>query len=232
MKRIVLAFDIETTGSRPDNGDIIGIGASVVDDDFVQLDALFLGGYFPNETVFEPRCKEEFWDKNTHVLQLLEYKGSLTREQRKQEMTKSFQNFRAKWEQEASRIGAKFEICCDNTAYDAFFINAYICKYTTPEEDLPLPYNASDQRYRPFWETHAQQRGLLMLADPCWDCDWGLQKRIAGIFDVPTCPVNHDHNPSNDAYTIAFEQQVLFAIRDGRIKGRQLVETSPVEKSI
>lgn len=216
----VLAFDIETTGSRPDNGDIIAIGACVMNSQFEKLSGLFLKGYFPAETVFEKRCKEEFWDKNIATLKHLTYDGPLGREERKKEMICEFQGFRSFWEKKADSEGIKFALCSDNNVFDGGFINDYIWTYTSTNLCLPIPYRASDQKYAPFWETHAQQRGLLMAADPEFKGDWGLTKRIAELYEVPECPVLHDHDPSNDAYTIAFEQQVLLGIRDGRIKRR------------
>jgi len=60
MKTYVLAFDIERSGATSWNGEIIGIGASVVNDKFIEVDRLFLPLYFPGKTEFEPRCKAEF----------------------------------------------------------------------------------------------------------------------------------------------------------------------------
>jgi hypothetical protein len=52
------------------------------------------------------------------------------------------------------------------------------------------------------------------------DEEWGLTNVIASVYEVPTCDVKHDHNPANDAYTIAFDAQVLFGIMDKKIKRR------------
>lgn len=216
----VLAFDIEATGSRSDNGDIIAIGASVVDSAFNELGTMFVKGYFPGETVFEERCKKEFWNDHPDKLISFTYEGTLDRRSKQWDMILQFQAFREKWEKKAVHEGKKLELCSDNNVFDGGFINEYITKYTGPTEYLPIPYTASTKKYAPFWETHAQQRGLLMAVDPDFKEDWGLSKRIAELYDVPKCPVSHDHNPANDARTIAHEQQVLLAIRDGRIKRR------------
>lgn len=216
----VLAFDIEATGSRSDNGDIIAIGASVVDSAFNEWGNLNVRGYIPGETIFEERCKIEFWDKHPEKLKSFIYEGELTRRERQADMIRQFQGFRFHCEKAAAHEGKKLELCSDNNVFDGGFINEYITKYTRPDEYLPIPYNASEKKYKPFWETHAQQRGLLMAVDPDFKGDWGLSKRIAELYDVPECPVSHDHDPANDARTIAHEQQVLLAIRDGRIKRR------------
>ena len=82
----------------------------------------------------------------------------------------------------------------------------------------PIPYSASEkQEYCPFWETFSQQKGLLLSVDPTFKSDWGLTNRIFELYDIGKPNVAHDHNPANDAYTIAYDQQVLFGIRDGRI---------------
>ena len=60
-----------------------------------------------------------------------------------------------------------------------------------------------------------------MAVDPSYKNNWGYTKRISELYDVPEQRVNHDHNPANDAYTIAFEQQVLFGIREGRISRKK-----------
>lgn len=57
-----------------------------------------------------------------------------------------------------------------------------------------------------------------MAVDPYFKSDWGLTNRIFELYDVERPSINHDHNPANDACTIAYDQQVLFGIRDGRIK--------------
>lgn len=225
IEMIVLAFDIERSGANSARGKkpnhTIAIGASVVSDEFKELDNLFLPMYLPDLVEFEPRCWDEFWSKNTAVLEQLKYAGEDVnlREEVESEAIKEFQAFRAKWETYADEHNMGFELASDNNVFDGGFINELINTYTL---DLPIPYTASTagQKYRPFWETHAQQRGLLMSVDPAFNANWGLTKRIAELYDVPDMVKFHDHLPHHDAYTIAFEQQVLLGIRDGRIKRR------------
>jgi len=218
---LVLAFDIERSGGRAEH-ETIGIGASVVDSDFKELEYIFLPGYFPKThltpTVFEQRCWNEFWSKQGETLNILEYKGPLGKTERQREMIEHFQQFRANWEKYAVENKCTLELVADNNVYDGGFLNELICQHTS---GLPIPYTASrPQKYKSFWETHSEQRGLLMGVDPSFKNNWGLGKRINELYDVPEMRKNHDHNPANDAYTIAFEQQVLLGIRDGRIQLR------------
>lgn len=218
---IVLAFDIERSGSRVDN-ETIAIGASVVNSDLKELESLFLTGFFTPDhrtpTIFEKRCWEEFWSKYPDSLKILEYKGDLGKVERQREMCEIFQMFRERWEIYAYDNKVNLEIVADNNVYDGGFINDMICKHTS---DLPIPFTASSpQKYRSFWETHSEQRGLLMAVDPSFKKNWGFGERIRELYNVPVMIRSHDHNPANDSYTIAFEQQVLLGVRDGRIRKR------------
>lgn len=217
---IVLAFDIERSGPRLEH-DTIAIGASVLDWTFKELDRLCLLGYFPEpdslgvKTVFYPQTWEEFWSKHQDVLEALIYTGPKTKKEREKEMIQEVQAFRKKWELKAEENNLKLEVCTDNNVFDGGFINCLLFEHT---RQLPLPYNTLGE-YKPFWETHSEQRGLLMAVDPEFKQDWGYSQRIMELYDVPARMEKlHDHNPANDAYTIAFDQQVLLHIRDGKIK--------------
>ena len=131
-------------------------------------------------------------------------------------MITEFQNFRKKWERIAEKNEWDYVIVSDNCVFDGGFINDMIFEYLPGVS--PLPYSADKQEYNDFIDNHNCQRGLLMNVDPSYKNWWGFSNRIAELYDVPKSEKKHDHNPANDAYTIAFEQQVLFAIRDGRIK--------------
>ena len=229
-KYAVLAFDIERSGAFASNA-TIGIGASFVTDDLKQVYSLYLPGYFPEDTPFEARCYEEFWSKNLDKLEELKYKHKsntqqsnllteipntqqLTFQQRQKQMIVKFQLFRRKCEEYAEANNLQFELCTDNNVYDGGFINQMIMEHT---DNFPIPFNTKN-KYQPFWETHAQQRGLLMAIDPEFKSAWGLSKRIKELYDLPELQVTHDHNCKHDAYTIACEQQFLLGIRDGKYK--------------
>lgn len=232
MKRtLVLAFDIERAGGRFEH-DIVGLGASVVSNErdhegrFIELDSLYVKAYLPEHTHFEERCKQEFWDLHPEKLAELKVDKPISRKKCDQELVDQFIAFRRKWEERAHATGDKLELVSDNNVYDGGFMNQLICEYTSL---LPLPYTTSG-KYRPFWETHSEQRGLLMAVDPDFKKDHGYTERIYDLFDVPRPKVAHDHNPAHDAYTIACEHQVLLGIRDGRIRKRKR-PAAVVEKS-
>lgn len=224
---LVLAFDIERSGGRSDH-DTIAIGCSVVDSEFNELDNLFLPMYFPKDTTFEQRCWDEFWSKHEDKLKIFEYKGDLNKCERERESIIAFQAFRAKWEAEAASREVSLELVSDNNVYDGGFINELIGQYlcgsgaspSTPYT-LPIPYTASfPQNYKSFWETHSEQRGILAVVDPSFKGSCGFTKRISQLYEIPPMKKEHDHHPTNDAYTIAFDQQVVLGIRDQKIKLR------------
>ena len=203
---LVLAFDIEHTGKE-----VIAIGASVVDSNFKQLDSFFMGIYDPEYTSFSDRCYNSFWKDKTDILEILTYKGSTKpiRQLREFELIEAFQAFRSKW--------SNAVLVTDNNVFDGGLVNELIKTYLPTKE--PIPYSASEpQEYCAFWETFSQQKGLLYAIDPSFKSNWGLTDKIFELYDVEKPTIEHDHNPANDAYTIAYDQQVLFGIRDGRIK--------------
>lgn len=218
MSEIVLAFDIEHTGLE-----IIGIGASVVDSNFAQLDSFFMGIYHPEETKFSERCWNTFWTDHLSILENLKYKGEqLTKEAREAELITKFQQFRAKCE-ESPLMNGRLVMVSDNNVFDGGLINTLIREYLPDTE--PIPYSASrdnygNQKYQSFWETFSQQKGLMASVDQSFKSDWGLSDRIFELYDVKKPSIKHDHNPANDAYTIAYDQQIIFGVRDGRIYRR------------
>lgn len=211
--RIVIAFDLERSGGRKTDK-TIAIGAVVMDDDFKELDRLFLPGYIPGAITFEKLCWDEFWSKHTDKLDQIKYSGPLVFDMRQSQMIMEFQAFRAKWERYAKEHGYSVELVSDNPIFDGGFINEMIFEYLP--NTLPIPYSTHGE-YSSFWDVHSEQRGLLMAIAPEFQRNKGLSKKIQELFDIPEMECEHDHRPDNDAYTIAFEQQVLFAIRDGRI---------------
>lgn len=175
-------------------------------------------GYILGVTVFEEKCWKEFWSKNQEVLSKLEYKGDKNKKKREKEMIEEFQAFRHKWEKYCDENNIKLEIVSDNNIFDGGFINKLIFD-NCGADIMPLPYSTTG-KYKPFWETHSVIRGLLIAIDPDFKDDWGFSNRIAKIYDIPEMEKQHDHLPDNDAYTIAFENQVLLGIRDGTIRKR------------
>lgn len=213
MNKLVLAFDIERSGGTSEY-ETLAIGACVMNEDLVVLDTYYCNCYFPNDTLFEERCYNEFWSKNLDVLKTLIYTGEKSKNEREYEMIEGFQNFRKRWETFAANRGFSYYLVSDNSIFDGMFVNDLIFKHL--KNTLPIPYSASTQEYERFYETHSIQKGIL-ITHGC-DDDWGLYDNLKKIYHLPDCNVVHDHNPVNDAHTIAFEMHMLFRIQKESVK--------------
>ncbi len=223
QETLVLAFDIERSGGLGIH-DTIAVGAAVVDEQLNVLDSLLLKAYFGREkTAWEPRCWDEFWSKHESTLETLRYDGPLSKDERAAEVVAGFQAFRRKWEARAEKEGETLELVSDNKVYDGGFVNDMIFKFGDGQ-NMPLPYRATgglSAKYGKFWETHSEQRGLLMAVDPEFkpgkdektDRWIGYTERIEQLYGIPPWDVKHDHSPENDAATIAREQQILLGIK-------------------
>ena len=212
MDTLVLAFDIERSGCGREH-DTIGLGACVMDYEMNELDRFFFSCYLPKETVFEQRCWDEFWVNNLDILEQLKYEGSQSKKEREKEMIVSFQEFRKKWEKYAENNGKILVLTSDNKVYDGGFVNQLIFEHMPGT--LPIPYSAEKQKYSAFFETHSAQRGLLYSVCPSYDKNRGLSEKVLKLYEgIPEQNKTHSHNPADDAYTIAFDQQVLFGIKN------------------
>ena len=230
---LVLGFDIERSGGLREHH-TIGIGASVVDENGKELDSLLLRGHMPSVTNFEKRCYDEFWSKHEDKLAELEYRFTdeherqfVTREVtfawRQADMIKKFQAFRRKWEANAKDVDLKLELASDNKSYDVCFLNEMIFDYCQDGgAELAMPYTASHpQTYSAFSETHSMARGLLMAIDPAFKGKGGTTARIAELYALKPRARAHTHNPVDDAYGIAYDMQMMYAIRDARVHLRE-----------
>jgi len=212
MKSLVVAFDIERSGSTFDY-DTLAIGAVCMNENFEELDRYYCNCYFPDQTVFEPRCVKEFWSKHPETLANLTYIGKLSKVEREAEMIQGFHAFRQKWEKYAVANSYQYYLVSDNNVYDGAFINHLMVKHMPGV--LPLPYTASTQSYETFFETHSMTKGLLLAHGVM--ADWGVTNQLALIYSMPTRTIFHDHNPVNDAHSIAFDMHCLLQIGSGKI---------------
>jgi len=220
---IVLAFDIEMSGNNPQEFDLLGLGISVIDENKEELEHQLFPCYFPKQTKFEEKCWDEFWSKHEDKLKLLEYKGNKRKEERLKEVITAFQNIRRHWELTASELKNNYNIVSDNNVFDGGIINHYIIKYT---KDMPLPYTASEGKYSSFYETSSLFKGFLLATDPEFSLnnEWGFFKKIQEIHNIPKFEREHDHNPANDAYTIACEFQSVMKICKGTPEKKETIE--------
>ena len=223
-KTVTVAFDIETSGSSFVDNNIIAIGASAMDENFNELESLRLNGFLSGQVIFEPKTWDEYWSKNLILLESFVYQGEFnTADSVEAWMIRQLQAFRKKYELYAQEIGAKYFFVSDNNVFDGGFVNCGILHLGEIRANaMPIPYSASTGDYSAFFETTSMQKGFLLGIDPEFDpfAKWGFSNRIAQLYDVPSQVKQHDHSPENDAYSIAYDFNVLLAIRQGRIKKR------------
>ena len=82
---------------------------------------------------------------------------------------------------------------------------------------LPIPHSASKQEFSPFYDTTSEIKGLFASVKPDFKGDWGYSRKLEELYNVPKFDKKHDHNPANDAFTIAVQHQTILNIRDGKI---------------
>lgn len=212
---LVMAFDFEKAGWT-DEFDDVGFGASVVDSNFHQLDSMFCP-MLRKDTKFHPPCWAGFWskDENKSQLKTLTYDGPLDKVAREREVFEEFKKFRRRWEQIAKSRGVSLELVSDNNVFDGRLVNNWYRRFAPNE--MPLPYDTAG-KYSTFWETDSMLRGILAVVDPKHTSPWGLTARVRELYSAPKPEFESDHRPDHDAYEIAFDGQLVLAIRNGRLK--------------
>lgn len=235
----VLAYDLERTGSTGTSR-VIGIGASVVDENFKELKT-YLGACFkPNEALFEWSCVEEFYFGTElreldalrkgaaspvvsftprNMLDELKKKtpsSARTQDDAERLALDGFVEFVRTAEQAALDAGATFIICSDCTVSDTHWINKLLEKY---RPDLhPLPFSFLTDQWAPHFDVGQVQKGFLTQLNPNWITQGKRStETIEKYWKVPAKLKQHTHMPDSDAYTIAFDMQAVIACSNKRI---------------
>lgn len=196
---VTLAFDIERSGPT-NKEDTIAIGAAVIDENFKELDSLFLPGYFPQDTKFEANCWV-FWKKFLDILQTLTYNGELSKIDCQKEMITEFMTFRSKWEKWCDDNGHELLVVSDNNVYDGGFLNQMIFDHLP--KSLPIPFTVNKKKFGKFYETSSMKHILKKSLNCKSNADF--YAHLGKIFTPPAKKYDHDHNPAHDAYGIAYD---------------------------
>lgn len=216
-----VGFDIETGGARRTYHSIIGIGIAVVNDKFELVKKARFGMYRgKRRTLFETRCWDEYWTKQAHTLEKMQYAGDPTdsTDEMEHNIIYQFQMFRRDIELVAKIHGIRVEYVSDTNAFDSGCINHLLEKHM-PSAVNPIPYSALNNSWGRIWNTTSMMWGLL--DDEYVLCnDRGYSKRLRMEYKVPEQAMEHSHLPDEDAYTIAFDFQACRNIRKGVIEGR------------
>jgi hypothetical protein len=186
----VLAVDIEASGPSLKKNGIVSIGASILDAFSNEKDSFQINLSLPEGKEYEENCLNEFWLKNIQAYNFVQ-----TNATNPKIAMQEFVNFI----DNAERF-ENLKIVSDNPSFDIAWLNHYILEFT---ERVPLGYTASNE-YRIIWDTHSMQKTLLAMKGDSRS-EWGLPEKL-GL----KSHWMHDHNPLNDARTIAdYYNQVI-----------------------
>jgi len=253
--KIVLAIDFEASGSvrrtskttdlKEPHGDVIGVGicASWINPETGEkekLDGLF-SPLLRRDTVYENRCWVEFWSKYPEKLKELQYNGDLSKDAAELSFLESYLKFRSKYEQFAEEQNKKYGpqkrfktvLVSDNVSFDIGLLDQMLLEYMPHMRPSLYCVNDNTKYNGGNPCTHSIQFGLLSAVDKKWISrkkrsgeSWSYTERIKYLYHIPECVVEHDHNPLNDAYTIADEYLDVLLIQQGKYK----LDESRVEK--
>lgn len=199
-KQHVLAFDIETTGCNLQSNAIMSIGASVQDEDMIEVDMFSVNLEIPKNKKFEEKCVLEVWSKHPEAL-------ARATENPIAPVTamRSFE----KWLDAVEEKYENLTIISDNPAFDMQWLNFYLNQYTGRR---PINYDKKE-KYRLIWDSHSMMRVMTMLSGDMTS-EWGLPEKI-GIQNMH--PDRHDS--LEDARNIACHYiQLIKKIKKTKIK--------------
>lgn len=203
-----LVIDVETSGADLVKNFLLATGACVVDSKTGCIDKSdeFLVYYQkPLETDFEQRCRVEFWDKknefseytNMKLLEIQQQKFGIV------DPTEGTEKFQDYLEEMAKKYVNDLVIITDTAGFDVAWINYYLGKFSSSKRILSLNYVTG--KYQPTRDVTSFYMGIGCHLPE--DGLWGSKEVALSILNgkFPDFKVEHDHNPLNDAKTIAMQ---------------------------
>ena len=177
---VIFAFDIETRGKSPARHGIVSCGVCIgTTSGKVMMKTRWNVAKAAGQS-FEPRCMEEFWNKQGRLLEELS------------DNPMSPQDFAELFRRILDSYDAKYDVylLSDNPTFDAGFINHYL--------DLAgldsMQYKADGRSYRSVHDSDSYSRGFMQYG---FDRPWVSDKDL-GV-PLPDIPA---HYPENDAERI------------------------------
>lgn len=199
----IMAFDIESTGyhdmvSRPV---IIGIGGVLMDSELNVVDKIFLPALTP-DVKFEPGCWSSFWSKHTEQLEVMRIEGKYDNVIR--EVARKLYD----WINECDHAhhGA-IRIVSDNPSFDIHHLSDLVVRYV----DSGAPFTHILGRYKSVYDTNSILHTVSMSGEYGADEDLVVAE-MEKQYDIPASSVVHDHNPVNDAITIARSYWIVWSV--------------------
>ena len=201
----IFSLDIEHSGYE-----IIAIGAVVVDETGNKIHE-FLATSYHEETIFTKKCWSEFWSKNPEAL--LGLVDCPQKVSNTSELTELFYNFYTDvWHQQMTFIS-------DNPGFDIGELNAEL--NCLGKSSL---YTDQYGKYHKIKDVVGVQEGIIRARNNGVSPEWGLSQFIREQYATGTkLPlIEHDHNPVNDAHSIAIDYLICLEIT--KVEERTIVE--------
>jgi len=132
--RVYFSFDIEADGKSPVFNSMLSFGCVVFDEQGREVDTMQMNLKPEEGKVADPKCQEEFWDKNPEIVQFVQ-----TNQQEPRALALAVGALYAKWE----ASGHKIVWVANPSSYDWQWLNAYYCRYFEAGRNMPdIGYSA------------------------------------------------------------------------------------------
>ena len=182
MRPHLLAIDVEATGQGLRTNFMTRIGAAYISPDGIVLGTFSEYLAQPPNCTWEQRCLDEFWSKHPEL-----YEETVLRVASAAPASEVMARFK-KWVQDITK-DKKTLIVFDTSGFDQAWVDYNLedtsCMYLLGPDRFECPFDISSY--------------MLGLAQAPFDAS--SKKSFEKFLNVkiPKWPVDHDHNPANDA---------------------------------
>lgn len=211
----IVGLDVETFGPNPKFNPLVAIGAAIVDVKTQRIaqdkwgNELLFHTYVCDEgKTAHPSCMLNFWKKEeniamyTKTLNAITARGTPTPEEAYTQLVD--------WIQLHAQNADITQIVTDTAGFDASFLNAAATR-DTPSIDYILSNPPEEAHWQPVVATDSFALGISNLTPVNTLTGFGCDKAAFAALRMatPKWSVEHDHNPSHDAATIALNYAAL-----------------------
>lgn len=184
---VIMALDVETSGPNFMRNGLVSIGVSVQDMEMREICSFQKNLTLEKEMCFDPKCWDDFWSKQPDAYSFVTSHAS-----NPTVVMAELSDF-------ISMVETSYPQCfivSDNPSFDIAWINSYLSRYT---KRPPINYHTNG-KYRMIWDSASVQKAWCGLRKGASFASMPSKHReLLGL----SSPHIHDHNPLNDARTVA-----------------------------
>lgn len=184
---VIMALDVETSGPNFMRNGLVSIGVSVQDMEMREICFFQKNLTLEEEMCFDPKCWDDFWSKQPDAYSFVTSNAS--------DPTVVM----AELSDFISMVETSYPQCfivSDNPSFDIAWINSYLSRYT---KRPPINYHTNG-KYRMIWDSASVQKAWCGLRKGASFASMPSKHReLLGLSSLYI----HDHNPLNDARTVA-----------------------------